>query len=461
MSKAPSFPEAVAAASDALEKYLVDSERGLGPAIGYRPLPEVREALRADALLNLGLTAESLPPFIDTILQHSTRLHHPGYMAHQVASPLPAGAIGDLIHGTINNPMAVYEMGPAMTALETVVLEWMLAKVGWDPAVSGGVLTHGGSLANLTALLAARGRIAPEAWTSGMPDDLVLIAPGVSHYSINRAAGIMGLGTNRVWSLDTDSLERVVPDSVETLLLRAENEGKRVIAVVVNAGATSTGLFDPIAEVASLCREHNTWLHVDACHGGSFLISRRHRHLLTGVDRADSVVWDAHKMMRTSSLAAAVLFKDVHAFADAFHQKASYLFYERNEMGFDYIARTVECTKGALGLKVYLVLAMLGEQGLEEYIDGRIEITQLARERILSRNGFECPYQPESNILCFRAPGTDDDQVRIREQLMHQGDFHITSTTVHDRRYLRLTIMAEATTGATIDALLDAIEALC
>ena len=457
---APAFLDTVGAAAKALDQYLKRADSGAGPAIGYRPLPEVRDALQADALLRDGLSTEILPDFIDTLLENTTRLHHPGYMAHQVASPLPAAAIGDLIHGTINNPMAVYEMGPAMSALETAVLEWMLAKVGWNPAASGGVLTHGGSLANLTALLAARGRVAPDAWTAGMPNDLVLIAPGVSHYSINRAAGIMGLGTDRIWSIETDDMERIIPESVADLLERARIERKRVIAVVVNACATSTGLFDPISDVASMCREYGAWLHVDACHGGSFLVSDRHRHHLAGIDMADSVVWDAHKMMRVSSLAAAVLFSNVHSFADAFHQKASYLFYDRNEMGFDYIARTVECTKGALGLKVFLVLAMLGEAGLAEYIDGRVDVTHEARSRILARNGFECPYEPESNILCFRAPGTDDDQVRIREELMRQGDFHITSTTLHNRRYLRLTVMAEATTADTVDALLDAIEAL-
>ena len=132
-------------------------------------------------------------------------MHHPAYLGHQVAVPHYAGALAALIDGFTNNPMAIYEMGPGAASIEYYIVNWLLEKAGWKPApldmqdareqdFGGGVLTHGGSLANLTALVAARSRIAPDVWQDGNPGDLALLAPAESHYSIARAAGILGIG---------------------------------------------------------------------------------------------------------------------------------------------------------------------------------------------------------------------------------------------------------------------------
>lgn len=140
-----------------------------------------------------GLRGKKLTRFLRRYLESTTRLHHPAFLAHQVAAPHPAGALASMIDGFTNNAMAIYEMGPAAAAIEFFVINWMLEKVGWPPAPSprqtaeggvhgGGVLTHGGSLANLTALLAARGRLAPQTWKEGAPPDLALMAPAESHY---------------------------------------------------------------------------------------------------------------------------------------------------------------------------------------------------------------------------------------------------------------------------------------
>jgi len=311
MSK-PSYSEELQRAGSAalaqLAEYVEASQRGEGPAIANPPLGDVMADLDLRRRLREGgMDAEDFGAFLAEYLARTTRLHHPGALAHQVAVPDAPAALGDLVHGVINNPMAIYEMGAAAATIEVAILEWMIEKLGWDVRRAGGVLTHGGSLANLTALLAARARTAPDAWTRGVGGDLALLAPPSAHYSIKRAAGILGLGEDAVVALETDELERIRPDRLGDALKRTRAAGRRPIALVAAACATSTGLHDDLVAIGEFCREHGVWFHVDAAHGASALLSEDHRGLLAGIEQADSTVWDAHKMLRTSSLAAAVL----------------------------------------------------------------------------------------------------------------------------------------------------------
>jgi L-2,4-diaminobutyrate decarboxylase len=170
------------------------------------------------------------------------------------------------------------------------------------------------------------------------------------------------------------------------------------------------------------------------------------------------VIWDAHKMLRTSSLCAAVLVRRGSDLTDAFHQKGSYIFYGEGS-GADIIDRAVECTKATLGLKLFLNLAWRGERGLGDYVAGQYDKTLGFYELIRNRPGFECPYRPESNILCFRLQGTDSDrQVAIRDHLLAGGHFHLSSAEIGDERYLRISVMSPATDEQTIERLLDAVE---
>jgi hypothetical protein len=156
-----------------------------------------------------GMGPDALRDWLPRYLAATVRLQHPGEIAHQVGVPATGAAIADLIHGATNNPMALYEMGAAGATLEREVVDWMLRQVGFGEQ-GAGVLTHGGSLANLTALLAARAQAAPDAWRRGVREDLALLAPPSVHYSITRAAAMLGLGEAAVVELEIDELERSV-----------------------------------------------------------------------------------------------------------------------------------------------------------------------------------------------------------------------------------------------------------
>src|SRR5215467_9804782 len=255
------YEQAAHTAIEQLATYVDSSQRGMRPAIVQPSIEDNIEALELRSLIRGGgLDSERFSDFLSTYLDRTTGLHHPGSLAHQVACPDIPAAMADLIHGTINNPAAIYEMGAVGATVEFVVLEWMLEKVGWSPDKSAGVLTHGGSLANLTALLAARARVAPDAWEQGTPPDLAVLAPPSVHYSVRRAVAILGLGENAICQLEVDELERIRVDRLEDALERMRADGRRPMALVAASCATATGLHDDLNGIADFCERHGIWL---------------------------------------------------------------------------------------------------------------------------------------------------------------------------------------------------------
>ncbi|BDG09531.1 pyridoxal phosphate-dependent decarboxylase family protein [Anaeromyxobacter paludicola] len=460
------------AAVEALARYLRESAEGRGPVLSQPPLRELAAGLEvARWIREGGLSGAPFREFLARYLGATTRLHHPGYFAHQVAVPEPLGAVGSLVDGVTGNAMAIYEMGPAAAAIEFAVLDWMLAKVGFTPAPlppappspaphGGGVLTHGGSLANLTALAAARARAAPSAWRDGVGARLAVLAPEAAHYSISRAVGILGLGQGALRAAPCDADGRLVPDRLPAALDALRDEGRAVMAVVASACSTAAGLYDPLREVGALCRERGLWLHVDGAHGASALLSERLRHRLDGIALADSVVWDAHKMLRTPTVCAAVLVRDHRTLDGAFQQDASYLFHEKDEPGFDFLHRTVECTKAALGLRLFLALAAEGEGALARYVERQTALAAEAAALLARTPGFEVAVAPESNIVCFRVAGSDERQLELRRRLLAQGRHYVSSTLFRGRRWLRLALMNPATRLEDVAAMADELRAL-
>jgi L-2,4-diaminobutyrate decarboxylase len=452
------YAPAARVAVDLLAEHVKEARNGLAPVTAQPEPDALASELEVERWIREGgMDAAALGEWLPRYLDATVRLHHPGSIVHQVGVPSTGAALADLIHGVTNNPMAKYEMGAAGATLERGVVRWLLEKVEFDPDAGAGVLTHGGSLANLTALLAARARVAPDAWRQGVPPDLALLAPRSVHYSIRRAAAILGLGEDAIIELDVDELERIRPDRLARALERCAAAGRRPMALVAVAGATSTGLHDDLRAIGTFCAEHGIWLHADAAHGASALLSDRHRHLLDGVELADSVIWDAHKMLRTSGLCAAVLVRRGHDLAGAFRQRGDYLFYENESIGFDLLDRAIESTKTTLGLKLFLSLAWAGERGLGDYVTSRYDLTRRFYDMLSREPGITCPYLPESNILCFRVAGID--QLAFRDRLLADGRLHIGSTTIRDERYLRLVVTAPDTDEATLSELVLALRA--
>ncbi len=441
-----------------LTNYVGQSCAGDTHVVDLQIMEEMTNSLDLGHLIRHGgLSPTTLPEFLKQYLDHSMHMHHPGYIGHQVAVPHPAAGVADLIHGVIGNPMSIYEMGPAAAAVESELVSWMLEKLGWYGEGSG-LFTGGGSLSNIHAMLTARSKIDPQAWKEGPAQDLVVLAPDNAHYSIARAVSIVGLGSRSVIPIPTDANEVVIAVELEKIITEQKRKGLRIMAVVVNACATSTGLYDPLQEIGSICNAHEVWLHVDSPHGATALLSEKYKNLLKGIELADSLSWDAHKMMQTSALSTALLFKNKKDFQKTFAQKGSYLFYEKENPGYDVLPYQIECTKGGIAFKLFLVLAVIGESGMAEFIESIYDRTRAFADIIKERPGFESPFPVESNIICFRYKPEKYDQLRLREKIIRTKSFYITSTEVKGVRFLRLVVMHLGTTERTICDLLNLIE---
>jgi L-2,4-diaminobutyrate decarboxylase len=449
---------------DQLADYLAGATQGGAmPVLPWAP-PEENLA-RFPASFPEEPTGE-LGPFMARVLAHSNHLHHPRYVGHQVSSPLPLAALCDFVSSLLNNGMAVYEMGPASTAMEHHVLRWMAGQLGL-PDTAGGVLTSGGSVGNLTALLAARqAKAGFDAWNAGStagPPLTVLVAE-TAHYCLARATKVMGWGSSGITPVPVDAHFRLRPEALEDALAAATRAGRRPIAVVASAGSTSTGAFDPLDAVAGFCQRHGLWFHVDGAHGASAALSPTYRHQVKGIERADSVVWDAHKMMMMPALVTAVVFRDGSRSFEAFAQQASYLFAQDTRRWSDVGLRTLECTKEMMALKLYTCLSLLGTRFFSDYVTATFELTRRFAQRLQAAGDFEVPVAPDCNILCFRhtprglaASELDALQGRLRQQLITQGGFYLVQTTLPTGVYLRTTLINPLTSDAELDALMEAL----
>jgi len=378
-----------------------------------------------------------------TVLERSTALAHPQCMAHQVPPPLPGAVLAETVAALLNNGMAVYEMGPAAVPIELAVIDFLCGKLGFATG-AGGVLTSGGSLGNLTALLAMRQAHAGfDVWKDGAHagPPLAVITSNEAHYSVARTLGIMGWGEGGAIAAKVDAGHRLTAGAVATALRDARDRGRRVIGIVAAAGSTATGAFDPLGELADLAAAENLWLHVDAAHGGGVALSTEHRAKLAGIERADSVVWDMHKLLMMPALVTAVLFKrEAHAY-EAFAQRASYLFADaRPETHWwDLGTRTLECTKRAMAIELWTALRAHGEAWFGAVIDRQVALTRAFAHKLAAAPDFELLHPPELNIVCYRMRGVDNRA--LRQRVVEDGRWYIVGTELGDAYWLRSTIM--------------------
>lgn len=443
-----------------LSDFVDRSRASDGSVVDLKPVSDVAKTLRLDEFVETagGQGDPSLvDQFIETYLPTLIRLNDPRFIGHQVSRPHFASALADLVNGMTNNGMAVYEMGPGPVAIERFVVQWLLRFIDW-PSGGDGFLTHGGSLANLTAMLAARGTFHPESWRDGIDTNHVFLLPETSHYCLQRAICILGYGERNIRYLPTNDFGQIEVEQIESVFQKAIDEGKTPVAICANACSTPTGLFDDLNSIGQFAKKKSIWFHVDGAHGGSALVSRKHRNLLKRVELADSMVWDQHKLLQTSALCTAVLFRDSESLNRIFQQRASYLNTSNDEDFPNLFHQTIECTKVPIGLKFYLCLLAIGEQGLADFVDELFLRTKEIHRLISSREGFVCRYTPQSNILCFQYRPKEFDPFEIRDQVIREGEFYFTRTELKGEKYFRFTVTSPETSDEIVSKLLDRIE---
>ena len=402
------------------------------------------------------------------ITKRTTYVHHPHYIGHQVCAPAPITGLTGLMSSLLNNGTAVYEMGMSSNAIERVVTDFICTKIGYNEN-PGGFLTSGGTLANLTALLSARKAILKEdVWRDGSTQKLGIMVSEEAHYCVDRAARIMGLGNQGIIKIPVTPGFQMNTDMLEEKYAEAKQKGIEIFAIVGSAPSTATGIFDNLKAIAHFAAKAEIWFHVDGAHGGAGIFSKKYRHTVSGIEQADSVVIDGHKMMMMPAITTALLFKNRLHSNVTFSQQADYLLTEsEHEDWYNSGKRTFECTKTMMGIHWFTLLKVYGANLFEANVNQLYDMGMAFSKIIQSDSHFELAVAPMSNIVCFRylEEGLDTLQLnslnaKIRQTLLEDGEFYIVQTKLRGIQYMRVTVMNPFTHTTHLVTLLNKIKSI-
>ncbi|MFT4751687.1 MAG: L-2,4-diaminobutyrate decarboxylase [Neolewinella sp.] len=392
-------------------------------------------------------------------IAESLHLHSPNYMGHQVNPPAPITALADMVNGIINGSTAIFEMGRTGAVMERLVIEKFANLLGLADT-TGGFLTNGGTLANLTALLAARTAKWPsgDAWSGGnQAFRPCVLVNEQAHYCIDRAVKIMGWGEAGIINIAADENFRMRTGLIDEAIANAKEEGLTPLAIIGSACTTSTGSFDDLGAIADAADKYGLWFHVDGAHGAPVRLDPGRRHLLNGLERADSLTMDFHKMLMCPGLTTGIFFRKGSDAYRTFHQKADYLLsFDTNEEDWYNVGRrTFECTKNMMSLRVFSLLACHGADIFRDYVVRVNEIANQFASTVKKNQDFELALEPDCNIVCFRfcpngCTHTSDElshlNAMIRAQLVAETKFYVVQTKLRSQLYLRCTFTNQATT---------------
>ncbi|NRB52221.1 MAG: aminotransferase class V-fold PLP-dependent enzyme [Saprospiraceae bacterium] len=449
---------------DELADYLAKCQAGAEeiPANPWIKPEEARE--RWSAAVDQAGSVSSLQILVDT-LKEGVHLHHPKYMGHQISPPIPITALAGLVSDWMNNGMGVYEMGVPGSTMEHLAVKKVSQYMGFSDAADG-FITSGGTLANTTALLAARSIKAQQnVWTDGHDQPLALMVSEAAHYCVDRAAKIMGWGEKGIIKVPVNDRYQMKTDQLQRLYQEASDAGVQVIAVVGSACSTATGSFDDLRAIAKFCQQHDLWFHVDGAHGAALAFSGKYKDRVKGIELADSVAMDFHKMLLTPSITTALIFKDGKHSYQTFSQRADYLFEQADPEWFNFAKRTFECTKLMLGLKAFITLSQYGVKLWDEAVTAVVDLSQAFAQMIKDHPAFELAVEPECNIVCFRyqqegISKKEQNQLndRLRQSILEDGEFYIVKTWLGEELWLRTTLANPLSTTTELKGLLDKIE---
>jgi L-2,4-diaminobutyrate decarboxylase len=441
----------------ALDRYLqqIDPVCGLtltDPAVLKR---KARNLMTTESEAVAPFDENRLRKIIDLYTSTGIQVHSKGYMGRQFSGVLPLSGIFDLVNSTINQPSSFYEAAQLPNVAEQIMEEELNRFIGYPAGSFAMVTTSGGSLANLTALLSARNHAYPDVWSSGMQSAYPEGRPAIAisehaHYSIKRAAGIMGIGEDQLVKLPVNARMQIDIAKVPACLQQAAAKGLRVFCLVASAGTTDTGSFDPLEELGAIAREQGIWLHVDGAHGASLVLSDEHRHKLEGLEKADSFAWDAHKMLFMPGTCTLLFYRDKQKSYGAFRQEASYVFETTTDKytALDSGEQNFECTKRPVMMNLWVSWAMHGRAVFAEKINHLCRLTSQAHHLLAGEEDFEVMHEPQSNILCFRYTPSNLDPVKhphfqlgIRNRTKEEGRFFISKVVLNGEEVLRVVFM--------------------
>jgi glutamate/tyrosine decarboxylase-like PLP-dependent enzyme len=412
-----------------------------------------------------GVAFEAL---IDTLQERVFAWHarepHPGFLAYVPSCPTFPAVLGDWLATGFNFFAGVWPVASGPNGVEVAVLDWFRDWIGM-PEGTGGLLTSGGSGANLTAVVAAR--------HAAVGDDgaqlatLTMYTSSQAHSSVRRAGWIAGIPREQIRAVPTDGELRMRPDALAAMIRADRSAGRTPFLVVANGGTTNTGAVDPLHALADLCEREKLWLHVDAAYGGFAVLTARGREMLSGLGRADSVTLDPHKWLFIPFECGCLLARDPRRLADIFRIYPEYLRdAESSGEEINFADYGEQLTRYSRALKVWLSVSYFGTDAIAGAIDEGIDLAALAGELVETSPDLEVLSPAQFGICCFRAHprGLDDPAAldalneRILTAVNAGGQYFISSTRLGGAYALRVCVLGYRTTADDIRGLIAEVE---
>ncbi|MDT0203016.1 aspartate aminotransferase family protein [Nocardioides sp. AE5] len=440
-------------------------ERVTGPSTGTPP--ELAAKLVADVDLDapLGETGAALEELSRLYLDDAIWFHEPGYAAHLNCPVVIPALLAELFISSVNSSLDTFDQSVGGTFIERHLIDWTAERIGFTPggpSGADGIFTSGGTQSNLQALHLARGRFAR------VPAErLRILASADGHFSVQKAARMLGLDDEAVICVPVDDRHRMDPAALDAALTRSVADGLVPMAVVATAGTTDFGAVDPLPRIAELCRDVRTgvtptWLHVDAAYGGGLLASTRRRHLLDGIERADSVTVDYHKTWFQPVSASAVIVRDTSTLRHVTWH-ADYLNPKDAEHP-NQVDKSLQTTRRFDALKLWLSLRIMGPDLIGDYFDTVIDLASDVHRALVQCPDIEVAAEPSLSTIVFRyrSPGLCIDETsrlntRIRSALYAGGRSMVAATRINGEAWLKFTLLNPMATAADILAIVDEV----
>lgn len=443
------------------------SELRDGPA--WRPMPPDAKAAVRPPLPRSGIgEAAAYELFRDRVLPYSNGNRHPRFFGWVQGNGTAMGMMADMLAAGLNPHCAGFEQ--SSTYVEQQVIEWLRALMGFPEGASG-VLVSGGSVANIIGLTAARDTKAGfpirDEGLHGDRPRLTFYASTQTHGWAAKAANLLGLGNASFRSIPVDAEQRISIPHLEKTIAKDRAEGMRPFCVLGTAGTVNTGAFDDLDAIADLCARQGLWFHVDGAFGAWTALSAQHAHLVSGMQRADSLAFDLHKWGYLPFECACALVRDAEAHERAFGIEGSYIEPTGRGVfaaGIPFARRGLELTRGFKALKVWLSFLAYGTDRIAALVDQNIAQAQRLRRLVDDDPSLERLAPAPLNIVCFRhvvQGRTDEELDALNREILYrvqESGFAVPSGTTIDSRFgLRACFVNHRTRMSDVDALVDRI----
>ena len=413
----------------------------------FPPLPKEIKNFDKFNLNDLPISESKILKQIKIIIDNSMNASNPYYLGHMDSLPTTMSIVGDIVCSTINNNMLSKETAPVLTEIEEKVTTNLANKFNLGQN-SGGIMLSGGTLSNIQAIALARNRILGsfEKGLVGLKRKPYIFASEESHTSIQKAAMVLGLGTNSVVSIQTNKDGKIKISNLDKSIRQKINENGFPFCVIATAGTTTTGSVDDLNEVSKIADKYKLWMHTDAVYGGALIFSNKFKNKLNGIENSDSISFNPQKWLYITKTCSTLLLKNKKYFYSDFFIPLPYVMKNKDEYHQGEI--TLQGTRYPDVLKLWLSLQHLGNFSYSEIIENSFKYTNLLKKKLLQINNIKIACEPQMNIICFRLESKNKDldhkdliNLKLQKFLFKRHNIFFSIIKYNDSKWLRAVLL--------------------